>query len=186
MSDRLTHHQLTHGTATGRPRRKVQPGSTPEYVRLRALTARAANGDRTVAEDLREQIRLVGSQRTRMRFGEGAPYNDACKALFDLTGEAVGPMTATLPEPGESVVPDRPRVEWDGRTVRKDRTDRETGAKKVGPTHAHNDPSGLNLTWCGRRVVPLSRTGAGTVEDLTCDECKRAVAEGRPQAWGTR
>jgi hypothetical protein len=93
--------QLTMGTKDGRPRRKPQPGSSQAYRLLRILTDRAQQGDETVADDLRAQIRIVGSQRGRMRLGEGAPYNDACKALHDLTGERIGPMTDIMPEPSE-------------------------------------------------------------------------------------
>lgn len=187
--------QLTMGTPDGRPRRKPQPGSQPEFVELRRLTARAERGDASVADALRAQIALVGAG-PRMRPKEGFNYNDACEALFRLTGEEAGPRPGILPEPSETgeaapapAVPAR-RVAWDGKTIRKDRySTRGRGTADVkttktkGPTHAAS-PLGMGLTFCGRRLDGLTVGQKGqTVDALSCAACVKAVDAGQPVAW---
>jgi hypothetical protein len=79
---------LTMGSK--RPRRSTI-ASGPAWTRLRALTS-APNPD---PEVLADAIRAVAAQPGRMRFAEGAQYNDACARYRDLTGEDIGPATGT-------------------------------------------------------------------------------------------
>ena len=72
-------------------RRRSGIATGPAWIRLRALT-RAVDPD---PDALRDAIRVVAGQRTRMRFAEGAQYNDACARYQQLTGRAVGPSTGT-------------------------------------------------------------------------------------------
>jgi hypothetical protein len=79
---------LTMGSK--RPRRSTI-ASGPAWTRLRALTA-APSPD---PEALAEAIHVVAAQPGRMRFAEGAQYNDACRKYRNLTGQDIGPATGT-------------------------------------------------------------------------------------------
>lgn len=68
----------------------------PVWDRLRNAREAHKWGRPVDDEQLLEDIRTVSAQRTRMRFAEGAIYNDACKVYADLTGKVVGPTTGTF------------------------------------------------------------------------------------------
>ncbi len=72
--------QRRNGIATG-----------PAWTRLRHLT----KADAPDPDDLADAIRAVAAQPGRMRFAEGAQYNDACRRYRDLTGTDIGPATGT-------------------------------------------------------------------------------------------
>jgi hypothetical protein len=70
--------------------------STPvraEFTRLKRMLQRW-DADIDTAE-LRAAILHVGGLPERMRRGEGMIYNDACARYRRLTGEQIGPETAT-------------------------------------------------------------------------------------------
>lgn len=83
--------ELTMGPR--KPRTKV--GFTGDFARLRRLITNVTEGDDAMIADLRDTILRVAATPRRLRYAEGAVYNDACKRYRELTGEKIGPETGT-------------------------------------------------------------------------------------------
>ena len=74
-------------------------------------------------------------------------------------------MTTTIPTPREQIV--RVFGPSHGRS---------------GPVHADNNAFG-GLSWCGRRAQYRHWQRPGSINDVNCDDCLRAIKKNRPRAW---
>lgn len=79
------------------PRRKRERtiAAGPVWDRLRAARDAHKRGRPVDTSQLFDDIRTISAQPGRMRFAEGAIYNEACRVYADLTGTVVGPVTGT-------------------------------------------------------------------------------------------
>lgn len=57
--------------------------------------------------------------------------------------------------------------------------------KGTGPVHLAQDAPHGQLSWCGMRAQFRHVHREGTVEEVTCTKCQRAIARGQTQAWGS-